>query len=183
MHLILSVLSAIDWVLYRLIYPLVVLLSIAVATMVAFGVFSRELLDQPVFGLEELILLAAVWLYMLGAVLASRDRSHLSADFVQTFVKNPRIVHGFHLFAIAISLVMAAFFTTWSFDLLAWGVQRGQATTVFQIPLYLSQASLFAASLMFIVYLLRDLVTELLEFIEGNHDQHSQMAEDTKIEG
>ncbi len=179
----LTLLSAIDRILYAVIYPLVVLFSLLIASMVSWGVFSRTVLDQPVFGLEELVLLAAVWLYMLGAVLASRERSHLSADFTQIIFSNPKVIHGFHLLAVVISLTMAVFFATWAWDLLAWGLKKGQATTVFQIPLYLSQASLFAGSLMFILYLLRDLLTELLEFFQGNHQQHSPAADDVQNEG
>ena len=153
--------------------PIVVLISLAVAIMLALGIFTRAVLEQPMFGLEELILMGAMWLYMLGAVIASRERSHLSADFVQVVCSNPKVICFMHLLATAISLFMAIMFATWSYELLLWAVKKGQATTVFQLPWYISQSSLFVASVLFIFYLSRDFITDLIAFRNppaGNHE-------------
>jgi TRAP-type C4-dicarboxylate transport system permease small subunit len=159
-----TAINALDRFIILVIKPIVAVISLFVALALSFGIYARSVLETPVFGLEELILIAAMWLYMLGAVLASRDRTHLSADFVQVISKNPKIISGFKLIATLISLFMACMFMTWSWDLLAWGLKKGQATTVLQIPWYFSQASLFVASLLFIVYLVRDMLNDFVEF-------------------
>ncbi|MEA1079069.1 TRAP transporter small permease [Marinobacter qingdaonensis] len=158
---ILTFISRIDRVLAILIKPIVVVISLAVAVMLTYGIFTRAVLDAPVFGLEELVLMAAMWLYMLGAVLASRDRSHLTADFIEVITDNARVIKAVHLLATSISLFMAVMFAVWSYDLLQWGVQKGQTTPVFQLPWYLSQGSLFVASVLFIFYLIRDFLSDL----------------------
>ena len=56
---------------------------------------------------------------------------------------------------------MVVAFVVWSYDLLAWGLTRRQSTPVFQLPLYLSQGSLFAASVLFLFYTLRDTLQDL----------------------
>lgn len=153
----------IDKIIAPLIKPIVAILSLFIALALSYGIFARAILEEPVFGLEELILISAMWLYMLGAVLASRERSHLRADFVQVLTDNPKIIASFQMLATLISLFMAVMFFTWSWDLLAWGLKKGQATTVLQIPWYLSQASLFVASILLIVYLVRDLVNDITD--------------------
>jgi len=161
---ILSLIDSIDKILALVIKPIVVAISLAIAFMLTYGIFTRAVLDAPVFGLEELVLMGAMWLYMLGAVLASRDRSHLTADFVEVITDNPKVVTFVHLMATAISLFMAVMFAIWSYDLLQWGVKKGQTTPVFQLPWYFSQGSLFVASVLFIFYLIRDFLNDLIRF-------------------
>ncbi|MBV1788259.1 TRAP transporter small permease subunit [Marinobacterium sp. D7] len=161
MNGILSFISKIDVVVAFIVKPIVIFLSAAVAFMMAYGVLTRSVMDQPVFGLEELVLMAAMWLYMLGAVLASRERSHLTADFVQVVCSNPTVIRFMHLVATAISLFMAVMFSTWAYDLMSWGIEKGQTTTVFHIPWYISQSSLFFASTLLVFYLIRDFFNDL----------------------
>lgn len=156
-----KVLRCLDALVVRIINPILALIGLAVALMLAFGIFSRAVLGKPVFGLEELTLMAVMWFYMLGAVLASRERSHLSADFVHVMTSNPKIHRAASLLATVISLGVAAMFVTWAWDLLAFGLKRGQTTPVFGIPQWVSQASLFVAAVAFVIYLIRDLILEL----------------------
>ncbi len=158
---ILSLISKLDVVIALLMKPIVIILSTSVAVMMSYGVITRALLDQPVFGLEEIVLMCAMWLYMLGAVLASRERSHLTADFIQVICKKTSIINFFHLLATTISLVMAIIFSLWAYDLLDWAIRKGQSTTVFHLPWYISQSSLFVASVLFIFYLIRDFFVDL----------------------
>lgn len=144
--------------------PVTALISAAIALTLSYGIFTRAALDAPVFGLEELVLMGAMWLYMIGAVLACRERSHLTADFVQVITSNKNVISGMRLLSTCISLFMAVMFAMWSFDLLIWGIKKGQTTPVFQLPWYLSQSSLFVASTLFIFYLIRDFISDALEF-------------------
>lgn len=161
---LLSFIEKVDMLLALVVKPIVVVISLAIAFMLSYGIFSRAALGTPVFGLEELVLMGAMWLYMLGAVLASRDRSHLCADFVQVMTDNQRIVTFMHLLATIVSLFMAVMFATWSYDLMLWSLKKGQTTAVFHLPWYLSQSSLFVASTLFIFYLIRDFCNDLLSF-------------------
>jgi TRAP-type C4-dicarboxylate transport system permease small subunit len=162
---ILRLFAAIDQIISFVIKPIVVIISLAVAFMLTLGIFTRTALDAPMFGLEELVLMGAMWLYMLGAVLASRERTHLSADFVQVVSSNPKVINFMRLFATVISLIMAVMFVTWSYDLMLWGVRKGQTTTVFQLPWYISQGSLFVASILLVFYLSRDLLNDFIQFM------------------
>ena len=154
-------LKRIDAVLVRIIHPILIVIGLAVALMLAIGIFARALLGAPVFGLEEIMLLCVMWFYMLGVSLASRERSHLSADFVRVMSSNPKVRRAADIVATLISLSVAIMFVTWSYDLFAWGVEKGQSTPVFAIPWAVSQSSLFFASILFVIYLLRDLIHEL----------------------
>lgn len=169
MATLLAFFETLDAFLSNIIKPLVILLSLLVAGGMALGIFTRSVLGVPMLGLEEIILFSVVWLYMLGAALASRERSHLSADFVTVFVTHEKLRNSLHLLATLISLVMVIAFVVWSYDLLIWGLTKRQSTPVFQLPLYLSQASLFCASLLFLFYILRDALQDLNRLLRGDH--------------
>lgn len=156
-----KILSSLDALVVRIINPILVLIGLAVALMLAAGIFSRAVLGKPVFGLEELMLVGAMWFYMLGAALASRERSHLSADFVQVMTSNPRILRAASIVSTLISLGVAVMFSIWAWNLFAFGLERGQTTAVFGIPWWTAQVSLFVASVAFVIYLIRDLILEL----------------------
>ncbi len=157
MKVIVDLFASIDNALASFMKVAVTVMGIFVSFAMVIGIVSRALLGIQVFGLEELVLTAAMWLYMLGAALASRERSHLSADFIEAFSSNETLHDATRLIATVLSVVMAVFFVTWSYSLFAWGVEKGQVTPVFSIPQYISQGSLFVASILLLLYALRDL--------------------------
>ncbi|MGB1239662.1 MAG: TRAP transporter small permease [Pseudomonadales bacterium] len=174
MHRVLRIFHFVDKLAILCIKPVIVFLSLLIAGGFSAGVFMRSVLDAPMFGLEEVILFSVMWLYMLGAVLASQERTHLSADFVSVLTKRPQIRTACRALASVISLAMALFFVSWSYDLLVWGLKKQQTTPVFQIPMFISQGSLFVASLFFVLYLTRDLLSDLLLLcgVQSEQDLH-----------
>ncbi len=168
MNFLLSIIAILDTIIGIALKPVIVIASLFIAFTLTIGIVCRSILHVPVFGLEELILLSVMWLYMLGAVLASRERTHLSADFFQTFCKNQTIVKWVHLLANLISLAMAILFITWAYALASWGFEKGQVTPVFGIPMYFSQGALFVASILLSFYLVRDLLNDIKEIRELN---------------
>jgi TRAP-type C4-dicarboxylate transport system permease small subunit len=83
-------LRLIDTYLGRVLDAIVVAASLAVAGVLLFLVAARYLFGWSVVGMHELALLAAMWLYMTGALIASRRREHLAVDFVPGLIHAPR---------------------------------------------------------------------------------------------
>ena len=162
-------LRKLDLLLVRIIHPILIFVGLSVATLLAAGIFSRAVLGTPIFGLEELMLIGIMWFYMLGAALASRDKAHLSADFVKVMTKNPKIWRLASITSTVISLFIANMFVTWAWDLFSWGFKKGQSTPVFSIPWWISQSSLFFASILFVIYLVRDLIQEITGSSDTNN--------------
>ncbi len=166
MKYIINCLASIDNVVASVLKVAVTLLGLFVSFAMVIGIASRAIFNAPFFGLEELVLMAAMWLYMIGAALASRERSHLSADFLQAFSKNKTLLNVTSLVATTLSVVMAVFFVAWSYSLFSWGFERGQVTPVFRIPQYMSQASLFLASVFLLLYAIRDFLNDISKLLK-----------------
>lgn len=161
---ILSIINLLDSIIGAIIKPIIIAASLFIAITLTIGIICRSL-NIPVFGLEELILMSVIWLYMMGAVLASRDKTHLSADFFQAFCKNKKVIKWVHLLANIISLAMAVLFISWAYALVSWAFQKGQVSPVFGIPMYLSQGGLFIASTLLTFYLIRDLFNDVKDLM------------------
>jgi TRAP-type C4-dicarboxylate transport system permease small subunit len=140
-----------------------VVLGLAVACLMVLGVITRYVLGEPWFGLEEVTLLCVMWLYMVGASMACRERSHLQAGLMPLLLKSPLALSVVRSLTSLIALIMAIFIARWSFDLITWGLAKAQASPVFGIPWVVSQGSLFVGSVFFALYLSRDLVHDTRE--------------------
>lgn len=153
-----TILRTLDAVLAKVIQPVLVALGLLMAAGFVVGIAFRTGMNAPIFGLEEIILFGVMWFYMLGAVLASRNREHLSADLVDVLTDNPKVLHAFSIVSTVISIVVCLFFVYCAFDLFMWGVERQQVTPVFSLPWVVAQSSLLFAAVFFLIYLVRDIV-------------------------
>lgn len=151
---------ALDSIVNRLIRPVLVALSLIVAGLIVTGIITRSILAEPLFGVEEVVLLSVMWLYMLGAVMAAKERSHLRADFLPTLIQSETALAALQLLASIISLLMATAFVVWSFDLFQWSLTRQQSTPVFAVPWAVSQTAPFICSVLMSVYVFRDVVRD-----------------------
>lgn len=158
-----------DAIFIKLLRPVIVFFGLSVAFMLAYAIFARAVLNKPVFGIEEVMLLCVMWFYMLGATVATRGRSHLKADFVKVMFKSEKVHRAAALISTVISLIIAIMIVRWSFDLMLWGLKKGQKTPVFSMPQVWSQASLLFTAVFFVLYNLRDLVLELKGFVPGSN--------------
>ncbi|QNQ64474.1 TRAP transporter small permease subunit (plasmid) [Brucella sp. 6810] len=157
---------ALAWVLRT-----IVLITSAVVTLALVGlVISRFLFGYSLVGMHEASLLAAIWLYMAGAVLASRRNEHLVVDFLATSLPSSR-AKAMHGLSVAIlTLIIASFFSHWIWKMLAWGVMRPQTVPVLDLPLVLAQAPLALAAICAIIYALRDMARAVLQLTSSCKD-------------
>ena len=64
---------------------------IAVVALTQFvQVITRYIFEVPIMGLEESIVIPTLWLYMLGAVNASREDTQIRANVLEIFIKTER---------------------------------------------------------------------------------------------
>lgn len=117
-------------------------------------IVARYLLNRPAAGASEVVLLAAMQLYMSGALLASIQGKHIRVDL---FESGP--AGGVRSGLVALTtLIVALFFCFWSLRMLSWGVQRPQVTPSLGMPLWIPQASMLFCAIGCLVVAMRDVV-------------------------
>ncbi|MBY5974814.1 TRAP transporter small permease [Pseudooceanicola marinus] len=141
---------------------LAILAGLVTALLTGFLVLAR-FINYSVVGLHELILTAAVLFYMLGAILASRNRAHLAVDFIDQLLTTPR-ARAIHALVVAVlTVIVTCFFIWWTWEMFAWGMRRPQWTPAYQIPLWLPQLSIMIGAVGCFAYGLRDVVLAVLD--------------------
>ncbi|RKF17208.1 TRAP transporter small permease [Roseovarius spongiae] len=145
----------------RLLDALAVIASLAVTGLMFFLVVARYVLGLSVVGLHELIMLAAVALYMIGAMIASRTRSHLTVDWLAGTITNPRRKAAHELLIATLTIIITIFFIVWAYWMFSWGLKRPQLTPAYRIPLWVPQLSIGIAAVACFLYGLRDFITAI----------------------
>jgi TRAP-type C4-dicarboxylate transport system permease small subunit len=153
-----------DIILKKLLNASCFILSIAVTILMVIEIAARFLFEHAFRGLPEIYLLLVMWLYMLGASLASANRSHLRIGILDQLFKSARIKRFYDLLLAVISFVIMLFFIRWSWGLVDWGIKRPQTTPILYLPWLSSMLSIFVASILVTGYGLRDLVSALAAF-------------------
>jgi len=136
--------------------------SAVVVGLMFFLVVARYLLGLSVVGLHELIMLAAVALYMTGAMIASRKREHLTVDWIAGNIVNSRTKAAHDLLIALLTVVITCFFMVWAYYMFTWGMKRPQTTPAYQIPLWIPQLAIGVAAVGCFAYAIRDALQALL---------------------
>ena len=143
---------------------LVILLStLVLVVLVLFLVADRLALKVSFMGSHELALMAAMWLYMVGAVVAIRNREHITVDYVARKLVSPTVQALHRIFIAMLFLAFAVFFAGIALAMVDWAIQRPQRTAAMRLPLLWSQSAIVFIAVFSVVYALRDIVSGLLE--------------------
>ncbi len=140
-----------------------IFLMIGVTILMLIEVVSRYIFSHSFQSLPEIYLILVMWLYMLGAPLASHNNSHLRIELFEKIIKSPAKLRLYHFVVSCVSLVILVFFVRWSYGLLEWAIRRPQTTDVLYIPWIYSQISIFVCSIMMFGYGVKDVIGRFLK--------------------
>lgn len=134
------------------------ILSACLVVMVFLTVIQRLFPEWSIVGVLELVTLFGVWLYMIGSLIASREKGHLVVDFLELNIKseNVKALHG--ILVSSITFFICVFFTYLTYRMLVWNFKLPQYTPAFSIPLWIPQLSLLLAALGSAGYSIRDII-------------------------
>lgn len=160
----LNALSLIDRMLAAILHATVVVASLLVVALLFALVNVRYLFGGSFLSAHELSLLSTMFLYMCGAVVASRNNDHLTVDFLEQNLSSPRHKAILRAVVALITVAVTSFFLYLVYWMFSWGMQRPQSTPVLRVPLWVPQLSMLIAAAGCLAYALRDLVRALREF-------------------
>lgn len=144
---------------------ILVLASLAIVLGISLQVFYRYVLEKNLFGMEEVIVIFAFWLYFIGASYGTYERSHISADIVTVYMKNERLKIIMKLIVTTITLALCLLFTYWAIDFFKWGIEQGAKSTSLHIPMIIPQSSIFVGFILMSFYLIVHFVNDVKELI------------------
>lgn len=130
--------------------------SVALVFVVTLTIVQRLFPDWALVGILELVTFFGVWLYMVGALIASRERGHLVVDFLELNMRSKKL-KALHGIAVALIIfVICVFFVYLSYRMLAWNLRFPQHTPGLSIPLWAPQSAIMVAAIGGAGYAIRD---------------------------
>ncbi len=132
------------------------ILLTALICIVALGQFvqvlTRYVFQIPVMGLEETMLYPTLWLYILGAVNASRENTHIRANVLEIFLKSERAHTILAIVGEIISLAVGLWLTTWAWEFTRYAWRTWRESPTLYIPTFYADIALFIGLVLMMVY-------------------------------
>ncbi|MBI1495421.1 TRAP transporter small permease [Halocynthiibacter styelae] len=115
-------------------------------------VITRYVLEIPVMGLEESLLYPTMWLYMLGAVNASRENTHISANVLEIFLSTEKQQQFLAVISHTISIVIGLWLTSWAWDFTQYSIRVWRESPTLYLPTFYVDISLMVGLVLMMIF-------------------------------
>lgn len=151
------------WVLKINLQKLIVALAtISFSLLVFIQVIFRYFLDIPLFGLEEIAVYSAVWMYFIGASLAASSKFNMSASLVETFTSPGRFRDSFEAIVMMITVLIAGIITYWGIEYLLWSFKVNPKSVELNMPMAFVYAAIPVGMGLSTIYYFIELIERLV---------------------
>ncbi|ACZ19672.1 TRAP-type C4-dicarboxylate transport system small permease component-like protein [Thermanaerovibrio acidaminovorans DSM 6589] len=158
----------VEWWLARLFGAVCLSMSLILSVLIGAATLMRYVFKTDLYGYEEWVKLFAFWLYFSGAAYGSLNRTHVSADIVNSYVPQGPLKRLLVALKDLVTVGVSGLFVYYGYDFFMFGFRgplgNGIAipmTTVWRIPLWTSYGAIFGGLVFMTLFFARDLVISL----------------------
>lgn len=148
---------------------LLTFLIASVALMQFVQVVTRYVFEVPIMGLEESMVIPTLWLYMLGAVNASREDTQIRANVLEIFIKTERGHQILALISETISLVVSSWLTYWAWDYVKYAWRVWKESPTLYIPTFYHECSVFIGLLLITLFIAMHVVKLIRQLMSPSY--------------
>ncbi|MAO49531.1 MAG: TRAP transporter small permease [Halomonas meridiana] len=148
-------------VITKVLEALIVLCSICIVGLMVLLVASRYV-GVSLMGILEIVMVFAIWLYMLGAILASKNNTHLEVDLLALSLKGTKALAYHKIYVSLVTVAVTSLFSYLAYKMIMWGINLPQSTPALSIPLTLPSSAILVAALACLAFALRDLYFSII---------------------
>lgn len=135
--------------------------SIIIALGLSLAVILRYVLKMDLFGIEELLIIPIFLLYFFGATYGTYEKSHITADILDSYIKNAKVLLWIRTFTTFISLLASSVFSYWAIQYFIWSVNKLEKTPGWHIPLFIPHGVVMIGFVLMSMYFLIHLYTHI----------------------
>ncbi|MEH6452531.1 MAG: TRAP transporter small permease subunit [Psychromonas sp.] len=147
--------------------------------LVAFSQFvqviTRYVFEVPIMGLEESIIIPTMWLYMLGAVNASKEDTQIRANVLEIFIKTERGLIILALVAEVLSLVISFWLTYWAWDYCKYAWRVWKESPTLYIPTFYHECSVFIGMLLISTFIILQIIVKARKLKSYPHTKNKAL--------
>lgn len=156
-----------DYFLWRLLVRLERFILVAVSVMamlcVVAGALMRYIFKIDLYGIEEIIILLAMWLYFIGGAYGSYENSHISADMVSNYIKSNKVKRYIRIFVALVTVVCAFILSRWSLQYIAFALKIQDRSISLHIPMLFFRIPIALCFILSFFYGIYHLVNAILD--------------------
>lgn len=142
---------------------ILVISSIFMFMLLGIGAIMRVCFKIDFYGQEEIVMLFAFWQYFIGTSYAGHEDTHIQADMLSPYIKNPRKKNILAVVKYVVSLALCVLTTVWCVQFMLWYLQTKPSTSIFHIPLYITQLPILVGFALWTFYTLGHLILAVSE--------------------
>ncbi|WP_370213485.1 TRAP transporter small permease [Roseovarius sp.] len=130
-------------------------------------VITRYVFQVPVMGLEETMLYPTVWLYILGAVNASRENTHIRANVLEIWLTTPRQHRILAIVGEVISLIVGLWLLSWAWEFTRYAWRIWKESPTLYIPTFYSDVALVVGLTLMMIYTVWHMIRHIRDLAKG----------------
>lgn len=130
-------------------------------------VITRYFFQVPVMGLEETMLYPTLWLYILGAVNASRENTHIRANVLEIFLSTEKAHKILAIIGEVLSLIVGLWLITWVWDFTRWSWRVWRESPTLYFPLFWGDVAFITGMVLMMVFSAYHLLRHLRDLFKG----------------
>ncbi|MBP9027707.1 MAG: TRAP transporter small permease [Aminivibrio sp.] len=168
--------SPLDLALLAFFSIVTVVCSLLLSLIIAAAAFTRYVIGGDLYGFEEWVKLFAFWLYFMGGAYGAYNNTHVSADVVDSYMKDGLLKRATVFLRNLITSGISILFTWYGYEFFMFGFMgplgTGIAlprTTVWQIPLWTSYLAVFLGLIFMTYYFTMRMLRSLRDLIRGGN--------------
>lgn len=121
----------------------IMVVTAVIVTIIVSAAMILRSFNIDLVGYEEVLIMFAFWLYMIGSAYGSYEKSQIAADILNVYLKEGKVKATINLIKTAVTLILGIVLNYWAFQLLAWAIQMNTRTPVWRLPMAIGQGSMF----------------------------------------
>lgn len=130
-------------------------------------VWLRYIFHLPLLWVEEVALIPAFWLYMLGAAYGAYERSHIKVELSHLFTKRPKRQLIIQFIAAFFGFALAVLFIRWGYSLLIWDLEFNPQSYTLRLPFLYAHSSMLFGGILVAFYFLIEVVDLARQVFKG----------------
>lgn len=156
--------------------------SFAIVIIMSLWAILRYVFHTDMYGMEEVVVMVAFWLYFMANSYAVYEKSHVKADILPSMLGG-RAQNYIKPVLYALMFFASILYSIWSFDTVQFSYIEKPITMALQIPFWIGHLSIFVGFVLSAFYSGVYFIQSLMEAIKTlkDKDYSSGVNEDTFV--
>jgi len=132
--------------------------------LVSLSIVTRMTIQYESPAWEELARFSAIWMYMIGVVVVSKEGSHLKMGFIETRISSLKARLALGLLNDIVMLIVLGIFTYWATGDVVASIQRGESSVILRLGMWTVRSSFIVGCALSALHILIQFIGHASEF-------------------